>query len=170
MPLASVHRGQWFFRWGLEKVKSESKTRDVGIPSECVIVRLETEKDLQQTKREDISFVRRGSQNHPRRFLAQSINMDITDSIYGARQWDILKTECDTLNVYQEKNVQVNGGICIFSWDIMQLNEKNLQRDVFSIIYLKQTLVIFKRGIYVFACKYSWRLMWKITFLFKVSF
>ena len=96
--------------------------------------------------------------------------MDITDSIYGARQWDILKTECDTLNVYQEKNVQVNGGICIFSWDIMQLNEKNLQRDVFSIIYLKQTLVIFKRGIYVFACKYSWRLMWKITFLFKVSF
>lgn len=60
-------------------------------------------------------FVRRGSQNHPRKFLAQSINMDITDMVYGARQWDILKTEYDTLNVYQEKNVQLTGGISIFS-------------------------------------------------------
>ena len=41
--------------------------------------------------------------------------MDITDMVYGARQWDILKTEYDTLNVYQEKNVQLNGAICIFS-------------------------------------------------------
>ena len=96
-------------------------------------------------------FVRRGSQNHPRKFLAQSINMDITDMVYGARQWDILKTEYDTLNVYQEKNVQLTGGISIFSQDIMQLNDKNLQRDVFSIIYLKQTLVISK---HVFMCLY----------------
>ena len=76
---------------------------------------VEREKDLQQTKREDMPFVRRGSQNHPRKFLAQSINMDITDMVYGARQWDILKTEYDTLNVYQEKNVQLTGGISIFS-------------------------------------------------------
>jgi len=56
------------------------------------------------------------------------------------------------LNVYQEKNIQLNGGIYIFSWDIMQLNDKNLQRDVFSITYLKQTWVIFKACIYV--CMY----------------
>lgn len=83
------------------------------------------------------------------KILDQSININITDTFYGIRQWDILKTECDTLNVYQEKNGLLSGGICMLLWDMMQLNEKNLQRNVFSMIYLKQTLMIFKVSIFL---------------------
>ena len=108
-------------------------------------------------KKRKFTFCQGGITKPSTKILAQSINIDITNIFYGIRQWDILKTECDTLNVYQEKNGLLNGGICILLWDIMQLNEKNLQRNVFSMIYLKQTLMIFK--VSIFLCVWMYILM-----------
>lgn len=82
-----------------------------------------TEKDLQQTKRR-YTFHPGGITEPSIKILARSIKVDDTDIVDGTRQWDILETECDKRNIYQEKHSWLRGGICLLLWDIMQLSEE----------------------------------------------
>lgn len=67
-------------------VKSESKTRNVGRPSECAIVRWGNRKGFATDKKRRYTFYPGGITEPSIKILARSIKVDDTDIVDGTRQ------------------------------------------------------------------------------------